>query len=108
MQIRRVCFLQEALTFASNITLNFATFHGKRLTLTGNVTFSATGHLFGAQMIMRVVCDATLRTLGWPSSWKWVGSTPPANIAANKTALLQLWSFGTTDADIVARWLVEP
>ena len=107
-QIKRLILNQEPLTFASNITLNFATFYGKRLTLAGNVTFSATGHLFGAQLIMRVVCDATLRTLGWPSSWKWVGSAPPANIAANKTALLQLWSFGTTDTDIVARWLVEP
>jgi hypothetical protein len=108
VQLKRVAFLQEFLTFASNITLNLGTFHGKRIALTGNVTFSATGHFIGAEPIMRVVCDATLRTLGWPSAWKWVGSTPPANIAANKTALLQLWSFGTTDPDIVARWLVEP
>ena len=107
-QIKRMLLLQEAITYATNVSLNFQTFGGKRLALAGNVTFSATGHLFGAYMIVRIVCDGTLRTLGWPAGWKWVGSAAPANIAASKTALLRLWCFGLNDAEVVARYLVEP
>src|SRR5688500_12790268 len=65
-QIKRMLLLQEALTYATNVSLNFQTFGGKRLTLGGNVTFSATGHLFGAYMVVRIVCDGTNRTLAFP------------------------------------------
>jgi hypothetical protein len=37
-----------------------------------------------------------------------VGSAAPASIAANKTGLLELYSYGTTDANVVARWSVQP
>jgi hypothetical protein len=107
-QIKRMLLLQEAIPYATNITLNFGTFGGKRITLAGNVTFAGTGYLFGAYMVVRIVCDGTLRTLGWPAGWKWVGSAAPVNIAASKTALLRLWSFGTNEAETVAQWLVEP
>jgi len=36
------------------------------------------------------------------------GAAAPTNIAANKTGLPQLWSFGTSESDVVALWLVEP
>ena len=107
-QIRRLILLQEALTYATNVSLNFQTFGGKRLTLAGNVTFSATGHLFGAYIIMRIVCDGANRTFGFPAGWKFVGGPAPATINAGKTALLQLWSFGTNDAEVVAQYAVEP
>ena len=107
LQVKRVVVLQEALAYATNITLNFGTYGGKRIALTGNVTFAGTGYLFGARMMVRIVCDGTLRTLGWPASWKWVGSAAPANIAASKTGLLRLWCFGTNEADVVAQWVVE-
>jgi hypothetical protein len=106
-QIKRLLLLQEGLTYATNVNLNFQSFAGKRLALAGNVTFSASGHLFGAYIILRIVCDGSTRTLTFPSGWKFVGSAVPANIAANKTALLQLWSFGTQDSDVVAQYLVE-
>jgi len=106
-QIKRFFLLQESLTYATNVSLNFQTFGGKRLALAGNVTFSSSGNLFGAYIILRIVCDASTRTLTFPSTWKFVGSAVPANIAANKTALLHLWSFGTQESDIVAQYLVE-
>ena len=71
------------------------------------MTFAGTGYLFGACMVVRIVCDGTLRTLGWPAGWKGVGSAAPANIAASKTGLLRLWCFGTNEADVVAQWAVE-
>jgi hypothetical protein len=107
-QIKRWLLLQESLTYASGINLNFQTFGGKRLTLAGNVTFSATGHLYGAYIVMRIVGDGTNRTLGFPAGWKFVGTAAPATINANKSALLQLWCFGTSDSDVIAQYAVEP
>jgi hypothetical protein len=107
-QIKRLLLLQEALTYATNVSLNFQTFGGKRLTLAGNVTFSATGHLFGAYMVVRIVCDGTNRTLAFPAGWKFVGAAAPTTINATKTALLRLWCFGTNDAEVVAQYAVEP
>ena len=106
-QIKRWLLLQESLAYASGVNLNFQTYGGKRLTLAGNVTFSATGHLYGAYIVMRIVCDGTNRTLGFPAGWKFMGAAAPATINANKIALLQLWCFGTTDADVVAQYAVE-
>jgi len=108
LQVKRYLLLQESITWATNINLNFGTFGGKRITLGGNTTFAGTGYLFGANLVIRIVCDGTLRTLGWPAGWRWVGSAPPATIAASKTALLRLWSFGTNEAEVVAHYLVEP
>jgi hypothetical protein len=106
--IKRLYLQQEGLIYASNMNLNFQTFAGKRVSLAGNVVFSGSGYLFGAYVIVRIVCDGTNRTLAFPSGWKFVGSAVPASINANKTALLQLWSFGTTEADVVAQYIVEP
>jgi hypothetical protein len=108
LAVRRVRTLQEGLLFASNMVLNFGTLGSKRVTLTGDVAFSAVGQLFGSQMTVRITCDATLRNMTWPAGWKFVGAAAPASIAANKTALLQLWAFGLNESDIVARYLVEP
>jgi Major tropism determinant N-terminal domain len=107
-QVKRLLLMQEGLIYASNMNLNFQTFAGKRVSLTGNVTFSGSGYLYGAYVIVRIVCDGSSRTLAFPSGWKFVGAAAPASIAANKTALLQLWSFGTVEGDVVAQYLVEP
>jgi hypothetical protein len=106
--IKRLLLQQEGLIYASNMNINFQSFAGKRVSLAGNVVFSGSGYLFGAYVIVRIVCDGTNRTLGFPSGWKFVGSAAPASINVNKTALLQLWSFGTTEADVVAQYIVEP
>src|SRR5687767_3188681 len=39
LQVKRYLLLQETLAWATNITLNFGTFGGKRITLAGNKTF---------------------------------------------------------------------
>jgi hypothetical protein len=106
-QMKRWQLLQEALVYATNVNLNFQSYGGKRLALAGNVTFSASGHLFGSYIILRIVCDATNRTLGFPVNWKFTGGTAPVTINAGKMALLQLWAFGTSDADVVAQYAVE-
>ena len=106
--VRRLRMLQEELTYATNVALNFATFGSKRITLAGNVTFTATGFLYGSQLHLKIRCDGTGRTLAFPAGWKFLGSAAPSSIAADKTALLHLWTFGLTDADVLAQYLVEP
>jgi hypothetical protein len=108
LSVKRLRSLQEGLLFASNTVLNFGTYSSKRITLTGDIAFSAVGQLFGSEMQLRITCDGTTRNLSWPAGWKFVGAAAPASIAANKTALLQLWAFGLNDTDIVARYLAEP
>jgi len=105
--VRRLHMHQEALAYASNVALNFGAFGSKRITLAGNVTFSASGFGFGSYLNLKILCDGSSRNLTFPS-WKFVGSSVPASIAANKTALLHLWAFGLADADIVAQYIVEP
>ena len=108
VEAKRLAVQQEALAYAGTLNLDFNGFGGKRIALTGNVSFTSGAFGFGRQMIVRIVCDITLRALVWPAAWKWVGAVAPVNIAANKTGLLQLWCFGTSEGDVVARWLVEP
>ena len=108
VEAKRLAVQQESLAYAGTINLDFNGFGGKRIALAGNVSFTSGAFGFGKQMIVRIVCDITLRALVWPAAWKWVGAVAPVNIAANKTGLLQLHCFGTSESDVVARWLVEP
>jgi hypothetical protein len=108
LSVKRLRSMQEGLLFASNTVLNVGTYSSKRITLTGDIAFSSVGQLFGSEMQLRILCDGTTRNMSWPAGWKFVGGAAPASIAANKTALLQLWAFGLNESDIVARYLVEP
>ncbi len=106
--IRRLHIHQEQVPFAGNVTLNFGSFGSKRITLTGDVAFSAVGFGFGTRLELRILCDGTARNLTWPAGWKFVGGAAPASIAANKTALLHLHAFGTGESDVVAQYIVQP
>lgn len=94
-------------TFAASTALDFAATSLTTVTLTGNVVFTTSGLAAGRTLTLRIVGDGSIRTLGFPA-WKFVGSTAPATIAASKVAVLSLVSFGTTDADVVAAYSVEP
>lgn len=74
--------------------------------LTGNVTYTGSNYLTGSSVTTRIVNGATERTLTFPTSWVFVG-TEPTTIAAGKTAILTVTSFGTTEADCVAAWAVQ-
>ena len=63
---------------------------------------------YGKSLLLRLAAGGSTRTLSFPAGWRWVGSTAPANLAANKLALLRLECFGTADGDVLARYLVEP
>jgi hypothetical protein len=106
--VKRLHILQEQLVFGGNVVLNFGTYGSKRITLTGDVAFSALGFGFGSRLELRILCDGTGRNLTWPAGWRFVGAAAPASIAANKAALLELRAFGLGESDIIANYLVQP
>lgn len=107
-EFKSVTVTQQDLTYSATVNLDFGTFGTKRLALSGNVTFTTSNVGFGRELLVRVSCDGSLRTLAFPGGWKFVGGAAPANIAASKVGLLRLWSFGVNDSSVVAQWLVEP
>ena len=80
--------------------LNFdsaGSFGEKRITLAGNLTLTTSNIKIGMHMLVFIIGDGSLRTLTFPAAWHFVGAAAPANIAANKRGMLQLWSTGTDD-----------
>jgi major tropism determinant Mtd-like protein len=99
-----------AFTYASSIDISFAldTHWLMRLSLTGNVTFTSSGWLVATYKRLKITSDGSVRTLTFPGNWKFIGAAAPANIAANKVGVLELWCDGTAETDVCARWHVQP
>lgn len=98
------------VTYAASIALDFSNQKTRIIELTGNLTLTTTSDTLapGRAMSIEIVADGSLRNLTFPGGWKFLGGAAPTDIAAGKTGLLELWSRGTSDADIRARWTVEP
>jgi hypothetical protein len=96
------------IAYAAQVTLDFAALNRQinTISLTGNLEL-LTGNLAnGREVRLRLVNDATLRTLAFPAGWKFIG-TKPADIAVSKVAILSLAAFGTTNADVVAAYAMQ-
>lgn len=96
----------SALTYATTVTLNFGINNLQTLALAGNVTFATSNLSAGRAKQVLVVADGSPRTVAFPG-WVWLGGTAPASLAANKNAILSLLSFGTSNANVYATWMVE-
>jgi hypothetical protein len=96
------------ITYAAQVTLDFAARDKtmNTISLTGALELLSSNLANGREVRLRLVCDATQRTLTFPTDWKFVG-TKPANLAASKVAVLSLAAFGTTNADVVAAYAVQ-
>lgn len=96
------------LAYAATVNLDMAALNYtfQTISLIGNLTFTTSNRVSGRETTLRILADATLRTLTFPAGWRFVG-TKPANIAASKVGILTLKFFGTDDADCVAAWGVE-
>lgn len=97
-----------AITYAATVNLDLAALDGqyRTISLTGDLTFTASNRAAGRTTVIRIIADASQRTLTFPADWKFLG-TKPANIAASKTGVLSLTFFGTADSDCVAAWGVQ-
>lgn len=105
--LRTTRYSQTTVGTTGSVNLDFATEKFKTSALTGDITFTTSNLNTGREIIVRITADGSTRNFTFPG-WKFVGAAAPASIAANKTALLILRSFGTTAADVVASYEVEP
>jgi hypothetical protein len=106
--INQIRFPPTTLGTTGTINIDFAgAAHRTQAALTGNITYTASNYAAGRTVTIRVTNGSTQRTLTFPAGWRFIG-VKPANIAANKVGVLTVTSFGTTEADCVAAWSVEP
>jgi len=105
---RRIQMQHEAIVYAASVNLDFNGVAHKRIDLAGNLSLTANNMDYGKSLLLRIAADGSTRTLAFPAGWRWVSGTAPANIAANKIALLRLECFGTVEAGVMAHYLVEP
>jgi hypothetical protein len=76
-------------------------------TATGAITFTGSNYTEGKSASVRIVAGASSRNLTFPAGWVFV-SGKPATLAANKTGILAVTAFGTTEASVVAAWAFQP
>src|SRR5687768_1391667 len=99
---------QGTTAYGATVNLNMATLAGthQTISLTGNIAFTSSNRGTGRQVVLRLLCDSTQRTLSFPAGWRFLGSKP-ATIAASKVGVLSLTFFGENDSDGLASWGVE-
>ena len=72
-----------------------------------DVALSSSNRLVSRVCWVFLTCGATGRNLSFPAGWRFVGGAAPTSIAANKTALLELWCLGNNESDVMARWSAQ-
>lgn len=72
----------------------------------GTITFTGSNYREGSIKTVRIIAGGSNRTLNFPTNWIFVGQKP-TTIDANKTAILTVTSFGTTEANCVSAWAVQ-
>lgn len=70
------------------------------------VTFTGANYSAGSTVTVRIVAGAAARAFTFPAGWVFVGSKP-TQIAASKSGILTVTSFGTTEADCIASWVAQ-
>jgi hypothetical protein len=97
----------STLTYSATQTLDFSASAHQNLALTGGVTF-ASSNLAVGRAITVLLTAASTQTLAFPAGWIFIGAAAPASLAAGKTAILSLTSFGTTNANVIAAYSAQP
>jgi hypothetical protein len=96
------------LTFASPTDIDFSDGQFQSLNINGNLTLTGSGYAAGREVWLKITETAgSSRTLTKPAGWVNVGSAFPATLAANKTLLVHLIAYGTTEASVVVHSWVQ-
>lgn len=101
----------DVLTYASTVALNFADSQCcvQSIGLTGTLTLTSANLANGACKLIRLINGSGgTAPLNLPAGWVCVDTAKPTSIATGKRAMLALWAFGTTDADVIMKYSVEP
>jgi hypothetical protein len=86
--------------------LDFLNPEVEAMSISSNTTFTTTNSAEGRNKTVKILTDATLRTLTFPATWTFIGAKP-TDQAASKTGILALTCFGSGDSNIVAAYAVE-
>jgi hypothetical protein len=107
---RKIWLVEQSLGTSGTVDIDFQNEAMQMIDLTGNITFTFSGLEIGRSVLLKIKADGSTRTFTFPSGPApiFVGAAAPANIAANKTGLLQLRCFGPTVDSVVCHWLVQP
>jgi len=106
IQLANLRLTPSTVTYAGTTNLDLDSNGYQTVTLAGNITFTTSNRAAGRSLTLRIIGDGSIRNLTFPA-WVFMGAAP-TTLAAGKTALLTIESFGTADADIVASYAVEP
>jgi len=100
----------DTLAYGATVTLNCATSVRtvQTITLAGDLTLATSNLATGRSKFIRLIGDGSSRTLTFPAGWKFLNGTAPATLAAGKTAMLFVFSWGAANADVTATYAVEP
>lgn len=93
---------------AAGVAIDFTLPNQQINPLNNDVTFSSLNLAAGRSVNFRMLCGGAGKNLTFPGGWKFVGAAAPANIAAGKNARFTAESWGTTDANVIVAYAVEP
>jgi hypothetical protein len=90
-----------SLGTSGTVNLDMAALNGtyQSITLTGDITFTASNRAAGRTVTLRLIEPGTAsRSLTVPAGWVFVGSQPPVSLSGD-VAILSVTFFGTADTD---------
>lgn len=92
----------------TNVLVDFTLQGMRTVSLTTNALISATNLAAGVSVLVKISADTTTRNLYWDSGIVWMGAPAPGAIAASKTGIVQLTSWGTAAADVTGFYSEQP
>ena len=99
--------LHHNISTSAGTGMNFADDQLQTLSRNTTTTFNGSNYATGKSKTLRLInTSGSTITLGFDSSWKFVGAKP-TDLAGSKTAILTLTCFGSTASDVVAGYAVE-
>ena len=96
----------KELANEDTVNINFSETNLYIQELQSNITYTGSSYLPGSTVTIMIRTTSS-RNLSFPSGWVFVGGAKPSSIAANKTALLTITSFGNTERNCVAEYKVQ-
>lgn len=86
-----------AIDFSDGIPL-------EKRAVAGDITITASNYTAGITKQVLLEGDTVKRTLTFPAGWNFINNDKPASIGIEKENLLSLYSFGSTESNVIATW----
>lgn len=92
----------SGLGTTGTVNLDFGALVGtvQTITMTGNITFTASNYQAGVWYELVLDANGSARTLAYPATWKAFGAALPTSLASGKTLSIAFRSRGTTEGAV--------